>query len=85
MDQQAIKAQQEQAAAMQAQQELEQMKAQVAAMQAAQTQATVTPTVSPASAAQTDLLAQLAQLGQLKEAGVLTEEEFQLAKTKILN
>jgi Short C-terminal domain len=32
-----------------------------------------------------DTLAQLAQLGELKAAGVLTEEEFQTQKARILN
>lgn len=35
-------------------------------------------------AAQPELLAQLTQLTQLKEAGALTEEEFKLAKAKLL-
>ena len=32
-----------------------------------------------------DTLAQLTQLGELKAAGVLTEEEFQTQKARILN
>lgn len=40
------------------------------------------PVMTPA--AQTDLLSQLQQLTQLKESGALTEEEFQLAKARIL-
>jgi len=32
-----------------------------------------------------DTLAQLTQLGELKAAGVLTEEEFQAQKARILN
>lgn len=65
--------------AMQAQAELEQMKAQqFAAMQASSAQP-----IAPA--AQPDLLAQLKQLAELKEAGALSEEEFQLAKAKLLN
>jgi hypothetical protein len=31
-----------------------------------------------------DLVAQLAQLAQLKEAGVLTDDEFQIAKAELL-
>lgn len=85
MDQKAMQAQQEQVAAMQAQNDLEQMKAQLAAVQAAQVQAAV-PAAAPAPAApQTDLLAQLTQLSQLKDAGALSDEEFQLAKAKLLN
>lgn len=40
------------------------------------------PVMTPV--AQTDLLSQLQQLAQLKESGALTEEEFQLAKARIL-
>jgi hypothetical protein len=32
-----------------------------------------------------DKLAQLTQLGQLKDAGVLTDVEFEIQKQKILN
>ncbi len=88
MDQKAMQAQQEQAAAIQAQNEMEQMKAQLAAVQSAQVQAAAVPAVVPAAApaaVQTDLLAQLTQLSQLKDAGALSEEEFQLAKAKLLN
>jgi hypothetical protein len=38
----------------------------------------------PAAASTEDLLAQLKQLGELKDAGVLTEGEFQAQKAKIL-
>ena len=38
----------------------------------------------PAAPAQPDTLAQLQQLGELKAAGVLTEEEFAAQKAKIL-
>jgi Short C-terminal domain len=40
------------------------------------------PTPAPA---QPDRIAQLKELGELKAAGVLTEEEFQAEKAKILN
>jgi hypothetical protein len=50
------------------------------------------PMAHPASAAPAaasppvhDTLAQLTQLGELKAAGVLTEEEFQAQKARILN
>ena len=44
------------------------------------------PAAAPAPApAQPDRIAQLKELGELKAAGVLTEEEFQAEKTKILN
>jgi ATPase subunit of ABC transporter with duplicated ATPase domains len=70
--------------AMQAQQA--QMAAQQAAIQAPPAPAPVpAPAPAPAAAAGgTDLLAQLTQLGQLKEAGVLNDEEFQAAKAKLL-
>jgi hypothetical protein len=38
----------------------------------------------PAAAAETDPLEQLEKLGQLKAAGVLTEEEFNEQKARIL-
>lgn len=78
MDQKATRLQREQAAVIQSQAEIEQVKNQLAALQSVQDQ-----TVAPA--AQTDLLAQLTQLAQLKEAGALSEAEFQLAKAKLLN
>jgi hypothetical protein len=48
------------------------------------------PVAHPAPAAPApppvhDTLAQLTQLGELKAAGVLTEEEFQAQKARILN
>ena len=42
------------------------------------------PQAAPAAAAQADPLEQLKQLGELKAAGVLTEDEFQAQKAKIL-
>jgi len=84
MDQKAMQARQEQMAALQAQQDMEQMKAQLVAMQAQPT-APATPAPAPAPATSPDLLAQLTQLAQLKDAGALTDEEFQLAKAKLLN
>ncbi len=41
------------------------------------------PTPGPA-APQQDVMAQIKQLGELKEAGILTEEEFQAKKTDLL-
>lgn len=75
--------QQRQATAQQSQAEIEQMKAQLAAVQAAQSQPTAAP--SPTVAPPPDLLSQLTQLAQLKDAGALSEEEFQLAKAKLLS
>jgi hypothetical protein len=44
------------------------------------------PTTAPAPPpAQPDRIAQLKELGELKASGVLTEEEFQAEKAKILN
>jgi hypothetical protein len=42
------------------------------------------PPEQPAAPAESDMLTQLQQLGQLREAGVLTEEEFAAQKAKIL-
>jgi hypothetical protein len=42
------------------------------------------PAEAPAAEAEDDTLAQLEKLGQLKAAGVLTEEEFAAQKAKIL-
>ena len=72
-------------AAMQSQMELEQMKAEMAAMQAQQAMAaTPMPAAAAPAAASDDLLGQLQKLTDLKAAGALTDEEFQLAKAKLL-
>jgi hypothetical protein len=74
-----------QTAANQAQAELEQMKAQLAAMQAQQLQADqAQATTTAAPSAQPDFITQLQQLAQLKQAGALSEYEFQAAKAKLL-
>ena len=52
---------------------------QIAAQQSQQAQAVLTGQPS-----HTDLSAQLQQLAALKQSGVLTEEEFATAKTKLL-
>jgi hypothetical protein len=39
----------------------------------------------PAGASTEDKIAQLKQLGELKDAGVLTEAEFEVQKAQILN
>ena len=93
MDQAAMSKQQQleqqqmtQDAATQAQAELEQMKAQLAAMQAQQLQSSqAQATTVAAPSAQPDLIAQLQQLTQLKQAGALSEDEFQAAKAKLLS
>lgn len=43
------------------------------------------PAASATPAPPSDLVAQLTQLAQLKEAGALTDDEFQFAKAKLLN
>src|SRR5256884_2351667 len=74
-----------QTAANQSQAELEQMKAQLAAMQAQQLQADQAQAATAAApSAQPDLITQLQQLTQLKQAGALSENEFQAAKAKPL-
>jgi sortase (surface protein transpeptidase) len=84
-------AQQQQAQQQQAQQsqaDMQQMQAQMQEMQAqlAQQQQPVAPPVQAPMAApdSASVTAQLQQLAQLKESGVLTNEEFQAAKAKIL-
>ena len=52
--------------------------------QYAQQQAYAAPPPQPAAPAQDDMLTQLQKLGELKAAGVLTEEEFAAQKAKIL-
>jgi hypothetical protein len=79
-----------QEAAVQSQYEMEQMKAQMAALQAQQAQQAMAAQAAPAAAAPApaaggpDLMAQLQQLTQLKEAGALTDAEFAAAKAKLL-
>jgi len=88
MDNAAMSKQQQQeaqTAANQTQAELEQMKAQLAAMQAQQLQADQAQAATAAApSAQPDLITQLQQLAQLKQAGALSEYEFQAAKAKLL-
>ena len=73
-------------AANQSQAELEQMKTQLAAMQAQQLRADQAQAIAAAAPpAQSDLITQLQQLTQLKQAGALSEDEFQAAKAKLLS
>ena len=77
--------QQEKAAAQQAQAQAHDQAVYDAGVAAAQQAAA--PAAAPAPAAPAggeDLMAQLKQLGDLKAAGVLTEEEFAAAKAKLL-
>jgi hypothetical protein len=95
MDSHAQAQQQQQADAMQSQADMQQMQAQMQQQQAqmqqmqAQMQQQQPPAASPVQAPaaapnSTSVTAQLQQLAQLKESGVLTDEEFQAAKAKIL-
>jgi sRNA-binding protein len=69
-------------------QEKDQQQADAAAAEeqqaAPQQQAYAPPPPQPQAPAETDVLTQLQQLGELKSAGVLTEEEFAAQKAKIL-
>ena len=83
-------------AATQSQADLEAMKAQMAAMQAQQAQmammaqqaqqaqAAPAPAAPAPAAGGPDLMAQLQQLAQLKDAGALTDAEYAAAKAKLL-
>ena len=64
--------------------EMEQMQQQLAQMQAQQAQAAVAPPPPAAAAPAPDMMAQLSQLAEMKNAGILTDEEFQAAKAKLL-
>ncbi|WP_062523183.1 SHOCT domain-containing protein [Demequina silvatica] len=79
-------AQQEQYEAEQAAYQQQQSQAQMAAMQAqmAQLQQQQAPQVAAAPAGGDDLMAKLAQLAQMKDAGVLSDAEFAAAKAKLL-
>lgn len=82
---QAGKAQQQQAAAQAQQQaaaesqQLAEMQAQMQAMQASQGAA-----AAGAAPAGGDIMGQLQQLAQMKESGLLSDAEFQVAKAKLL-
>jgi len=69
-------------------QEKDQQQADAAAAEeqqaAPQQQAYAPPPPQPQAPAETDMLTQLQQLGELRSAGVLTEEEFAAQKAKIL-
>jgi hypothetical protein len=74
----------------QQQQDLETIKAQLAMLQAQQAQAAIAAQQATSLAGQTatsagpDLTTQLQLLGQMHDAGVLTEDEFAAAKAKLL-
>jgi Short C-terminal domain len=80
-------------AALDSQQQIADMQAQMNAMQAQQAQAAMAaaPAVAPMPAAAPapaagggDMMAQLQQLAQMKEAGLLTDAQFDAAKSKLL-
>ncbi|WP_368497865.1 SHOCT domain-containing protein [Herbiconiux sp. A18JL235] len=76
---------QQQQAAWQAQQQQEQIDAAAAAAVAAQQPAAPAAAPAPAPAAGgVDLVAELQKLAALKDAGILSDEEFAAAKAKLL-
>ena len=72
--------QQADSTAVQNQQEMADMQAQMAQMQAQQAQTAV----APAAAGAPSLTDQLSSLAQMKNAGILTDAEFEAAKAKLL-
>jgi hypothetical protein len=78
--------QMEQQAVVDSQQQIEMLQSQMEQMQAQQAQAALAPQAPaavPQSAAGGDLIGQLQQLAQLKEAGVLSDAEFEAAKAQV--
>jgi hypothetical protein len=77
-------------AAFQAQADVAQMQEQLAAVQAQQAQQTIqaqakpTEPAAPAAIASPDFMTQLQQLGQMREASLLTDAEFTSAKARLL-
>lgn len=72
-------AQDQQLADMQQQEQIDAVAQQLAAQQA-----TMPPPAPQAAPATTDLVSQLKQLADLRDAGILTEDEFNAQKAKIL-
>ena len=58
---------------------------QQAAQQASAQQAYLTQTAPPAASGGTDVVAELQKLAALQQSGVLTAEEFAMAKAKLLS
>lgn len=72
--------------AAQSQADIQQMQTQIDTLQAQQAQAAAQPAPAPAApSAGDELLARFQQLAQLKDAGMLTDEEFASAKAKLLS
>lgn len=63
----------------------EQEQAQYDQQAAAQQAAASAPAPAPAASAENDLVAQLKQLAELKDQGILTDDEFAAQKAKLLN
>lgn len=57
---------------------------QIADLQAQQAQQAAAPSPAPAGGMSDDTINQLKQLGELKDQGVLTEDEFEAQKKKLL-
>lgn len=71
-------------AAFQSQEEIANLQAQMNAMQVQQAQAAMGVAPAAPAAAGTDVMAQLQQLAQMKESGLLTDAQFEAAKTQLL-
>ena len=71
-------------AALDSQAQLADMQNQMNAMQAQQAYAAAPPAAPAAAAGGNDLMSQLTQLTQMMNAGVLTPEQFEAAKAKLL-
>ncbi len=89
-DQKYAQAEQEQMAenaTVQSQQDIADLQAQVSSLQSQQVQsaAMMAPPQAPYPAAGgNDVMAQLQQLGQMRQAGLLSDEEFSAAKARLL-
>jgi len=71
----------------QTQAQMAEMQQQMAAMQAQQAQAAIAaqaPAPAPSAPAGNDIAAQINRVAQLRDSGVLSDEEFAAAKAKIL-
>ena len=69
--------------------QMQEMQAQMQQMQAQQAQQAIAaqgpaPAAIPAQSGAVDMTAQLQQLASMKASGILSEEEFQAAKAKVL-
>jgi hypothetical protein len=75
-----------QQAAFQSQQDIADLQAQVSSLQSQQVQNTpmMAPSAAAPAAGGSDVMSQLQQLAQMKQAGLLSDEEFQAAKARLL-